>query len=334
MKKIFSILVLATTLIATGISAKAQGQFVLDKTISLPGDGGYDYSYINEPTRTLYVSHGTMVHAIDLKTEKLIGTISGMAGVHGIAVVNDLNLGFISDGKANAVIAFDLKNLKIIKSIPITGEGPDAIIYDAFSKKIFAFCGESKNASVVDPKTLKQSGSVDLGGAPEFAVADGKGLIYNNLEDKSHLVIINTKTLKVTKNYDLQPCGGPTGMALDAANKRLFTVCRENKGLSVIDIATGKVLQTLPIGAGVDAVEYDAAKKLVFVSNGDGTASIFKQKTADQYELFQTLTTQNRAKTMALDPVTHKIYFSVADFEKGTRTAKPNSFKLLVYKLK
>ena len=273
-----------------------------------------------------------MVHVIDLKTEKLIGTISGMGGVHGIAVVNDLNLGFISDGKANAVIAFDLKTLKIIKSIPLTGEGPDAIIYDPFSKKIFAFCGDSNNASVVDPKTLTQSGSVDLGGAPEFAVADGKGLIYNNLEDKSHLVIIDTKTMKVTENYDLQPCGGPTGMALDTANQRLFTVCRENKGLSVIDIATGKVIQTLAIGAGVDAVEYDAATKMVFVSNGDGTASIFKQKTADQYELFQTLITQNRAKTMALDLTTHKIYFSVADFEPGTRKAIPNTFKLLVYK--
>lgn len=334
MNKFFSIIAVVFLLAGTGIAAKAQGQFILDKTISLPGDGGYDYLYVNEPTRTLYVSHGTMVHAIDLKTEKLIGTISGMGGVHGIAVVNDLNRGFISDGKANAIIAFDTKTLKIIKSIPISGTGPDAIIYDPFSKKIFAFCGDSKNASVVDPKMLTQSGSVDLGGAPEFAVADGKGLIYNNLEDKSHLDIINTKTLKVIKNYDLQPCGGPTGMALDLVNQRLFTVCRENKGLSIVDITNGKVIQTLAIGAGVDAVEYDATNKLVFASNGDGTATIFKQKTPDQYELMQTLTTQNRAKTMALDPLTHKIYFSVATFEPGTRKAIPNSFKLLVYKSK
>ncbi len=334
MKKIFSLFALSFILALGGIAANAQGQYILDKTISLPGDGGYDYLYLNEPTRTLYVSHGTMVHAIDLKTGKLIGTISGMAGVHGVAIVNDLNRGYISDGRANAVIAFDTKTLKIIKSIPISGKGPDAIMYDAFSKKIFAFCGDSNNASVIDPQSLTQMGTVDLGGAPEFAVADGKGLIYNNLEDKSHLDVINSKTLKVTKNYDLAPCGGPTGLALDLKDNRLFTACRENKGLSIVDISTGKVIQTLPIGAGVDAVEYDAVNKLVFVSNGDGTATIFKQESSDKYILLQTLTTQYRAKTMALDPMTHKIYFSVASFEKGTRKTLPNSFKLLVYKAK
>lgn len=292
------------------------------------------YLYLNEPTRTLYVSHGTMVHAIDLKTEKLIGTISGMDGVHGIVIVNNLNRGFISDGRANAVIAFDTKTLKIIKSIPVSGKGLDAIMYDPFSKKIFAFCGDSNNASVVDLQTLTQTGTVDLGGAPEFAVADGKGLIYNNLEDGSHLDVINSKTLKVIKNYDLSPFGGPTGMALDLKDNRLFTACGENKGLRIVDISTGKVMQTLPIGAGVDAVEYDAMNKLVFVSNGDGTATIFKQESPDSYKLFQTLNTQYRAKTMALDPLTHKIYFSVASFEKGTRKTLPNSFKLLVYKSK
>lgn len=331
MKKILSILTLVFALASISIAAKAQSQYVLDKTISLPGDGGYDYLYLNEPTRTLYVSHGTRVHAIDLNTEKLIGTINGMGGVHGIAIANDLNRGFISDGKADAVIAFDTKTLKIIKSIPITGKGPDAIIYDPYSKKIFAFCGDSNNASVVDPKNLSQTKTVELGGAPEFAVADGKGLIYNNLEDKSHLDIIDTKTFKVIHNYDLSPCGGPTGMALDMGDKRLFTVCRQNKGMSVVDITSGKIIQTLPIGAGVDAVIYDAVNKLIFVSNGDGTATIFKQINPDKYELYQTLTTQNRAKTMALDPVTHKIYFSVVDFEKGTKKAIPNSFKLLVY---
>ncbi len=334
MKKIFSILAVAFALTTYSIAAKAQSQYVLDKTISLPRDGGYDYLYVDDPNRTLYVSHGSMVHAIDLNTEKLIGTISGMGGVHGIAIVNDLNRGFISDGRADAVIAFDTKTLKIIKSIPITGKGPDAIIYDPYSKKIFAFCGDSNNASVVDPKTLAQTGSVDLDGAPEFAVADGKGLIYNNLEDKSHLDIIDTKTFKVIHNYDLSPCGGPTGMALDEADHRLFTAGRENKGMSIVDITNGKIIQTLPIGAGVDAVKYDAVNKLVFVSNGDGTATIFKQINPDKYELIQTLTTQNRAKTMALDPITHKIYFSVVDFEDGSRKTVPNSFKLLVYHLK
>lgn len=334
MKKFLSILTCAFVLTASAFTAKAQSQYVFENTIALPGNGSYDYLYINQPTRTLYVSHESSVNVIDLKTEKLIGTIGSMGKTHGIAIVNNLNRGFISDSKQNAVVAFDTKTLKIIKTITITGKKPDAIIYDPFSKKIFAFCGDSNNASVVDPKTLKQTGSVDLGGAPEFAIADGKGLIYNNLEDKSHLDIIDTKTFKVIHNYDLSPCGGPTGMALDKVNQRLFTVCRANKGMSVVNINTGKIIQTLPIGAGVDAVKYDAVNKLVFVSNGDGTATIFKQTNPDKYELLQTLTTQNRAKTMALDPITHKIYFSVADFEKGTNKAVPNSFKLLVYHLK
>jgi YVTN family beta-propeller protein len=210
--------------------------------------------------------------------------------------------------------------------------GPDAIMYDPYSDRVFTFNGESNNSSVIDPKTMKQVGTVALGGAPEFAVADGKGKIYNNLEDKSSLNVIDSKTLKVIKNYPFAPCGGPTGLALDAANQRLFTVCRENKGISVVDINTGKVTTTLPIGAGVDAVAYDAETKLIFVSCGDGTTSIIKQKSADEYALVQVLKTEQRAKTLALDTKTHKIYLSVAQFEPGTRKALPNTFKVLVYK--
>ncbi|HEY4197097.1 MAG TPA: YncE family protein, partial [Mucilaginibacter sp.] len=307
--------------------------YVAEKTIPLPGNGGYDYAYIDQENHTLYASHGTAVNVVDLKTEKVTGTISNMKGVHGIAVVNDLNRGFISDGKANGVFAFDTKTLKMIKMIPVTGTDADGIIYDPFSKKVFVFEGDSHAAVVIDPQELKQVGKIDLGGGPEFAVSDGKGLVYNNLEDKSSLNVIDAKTLTVLKNYPLAPCGGPTGLAIDKANQRLFTACRENKGMSVVDIATGKVVQTLPIGAGVDAVVYDADNKLVIASNGDGTASIFKQDSPDSYTLVQTLTTQYRAKTMAMDFSTHKLYFPVADFQKGTKTQVPDSFKLLVYKL-
>jgi len=336
MKKILFLLLSVATysLINPKTACSQEKQYVLDKTLSLPGNGSYDYLYIDQSTQTLYVSHGTAVHVIDLKTEKLTGTIDNMKGVHGIAIVNELSRGFISDGKDNAVVAFDIKTLKIIKTIAITGKKPDAIIYDTFSKKIFAFNGDSHDASVVDPKKLEQSGSVKLNGAPEFAVADGKGKIYNNLEDKSSLDVINSKTLKVEQNYSLAPCGGPTGIAIDKANNRLFTVCRENKGLSVVDIASGNVLQTLPIGVGVDAVVYDAQNKLLFASNGDGTATIFKQESPDKYTLVQTLVTQNRAKTMAINEATHKIYFSAAEFVKGTKTLAPDSFKILVYKIK
>jgi YVTN family beta-propeller protein len=306
--------------------------YVLDKTIDLTGDGGYDYLSIDKANNKLYVSHGTMVNVIDLATDKQVGVIDNMKGVHGIAIDNKANRGFISDGRANAVVAFDLKTLKIIETIPVDAKGPDAIMYDTFSDRVFSFNGESNNSSVVDPNTLKQVGTVALGGGPEFAVPDGKGLIYNNLEDKNSLNVIDAKTLKVIKNYPLAPGGGPTGIALDEKNKRTFSVCRENKGMEVVDVIGGKVVATVPIGAGVDAVAYDPETKLVFCSNGDGTTTIIKQESADKYAVIQTLKTQVRAKTLALDTKTHKIYLSVATYEGTTRKVVPGTFKVLVYK--
>lgn len=333
MKKIILNLAFIASVSLTSQFVHAQ-TYVLDKTIPLPGDGSYDYLSIDQSNNRLYVSHGTTVNVIDLKTEKPAGVINNLNGIHGIAIDNKANRGFISDGKANAVVAFDLKTFKVITTIPLKdAEGPDAIMYDPYADRVFSFNGDSNNSSVVDPNTLKQVGTVALGGAPEFAVADGKGKIYNNLEDKSSLNVIDSKTFKVIKNYPLTPCGGPTGLALDAANARLFTVCRENKGMSVVDINTGKVVTTLPIGAGVDAVAYDAVTKLIFCSCGDGTTTIIKQQSADQYNVIQTLKTPVRAKTLTLDSQTHKIYLSVAEFEKGTRKALPNTFKVLVYKL-
>ncbi|WP_183557266.1 YncE family protein [Mucilaginibacter sp. SP1R1] len=327
--------VLILAMLAAGLApfiSRAQ-VYAPDKTIAIPGDGSYDYLTIDKVNRRLYVSHGTAVNVIDLTTDQPIGLVDNMKGVHGIAIVNSLNRGFISDGKANAVVAFDLKTLKVIATIALTdANGPDAIMYDPYSNRVFSFNGESNNSSVIDPGTLKQVGTIALGGGPEFAVADGKGKIYNNLEDKSSLNVIDSKALKVIKNYPLAPCGGPTGLALDAAGQRLFTVCRENKGVSVVNTNTGKVVSTLPIGAGVDAVVYDPETKLIFCSCGDGTTTIIKQKTADDYSVVQILKTANRAKTMALDNQTHKIYLSVAEFEPGTRKTLPNTFKVLVFK--
>lgn len=328
MKKIL-FAVWCSSLITLALHAQT---YVADKSISLPGDAGYDYLSIDKVNHRLYVSHGSMVNVIDLQTEQPVGVIGDMKGVHGIAIDNKANRGFISDGRANAVVAFDLKTLKIIATIPVDAKGPDAIMYDSFSDRIFSFNGESNNSSVIDPNTLKQVGTVDLGGGPEFAVADGKGLIYNNLEDKNSLNIISSKTLKVIKNYPLAPCGGPTGLALDNVNHRLFTVCRENKGMSVVDANSGKVIATLPIGAGVDAVAYDPETKLVFCSCGDGTTTIIKQLSADHYSVVQTLKTPLRARTLTLDTHTHKIYLSVAEFETGTRKALPNTFRVMVYK--
>lgn len=331
MKKI--ILSLGFAIVAAlPLSLKAQ-TYVFDKAIALPGDAGWDYLSIDKVNHRLYVSHGNSVNVVDLGTEQPVGVIANLKGIHGIAIDNKANRGFISDGRADAVVAFDLKTLDTLATIPVTAKGPDAIIYDPYSDRVYSFNGESNNSSVVDPNTLKQVGTIDLGGGPEFAVSDGKGKIYNNLEDKNSLNVIDVKSMKVIANYPLAPGGGPTGIAMDIKNGRTFSGCRENKGVSIVDIKTGKVITTLPIGAGVDAVAYDPELKLVFCSCGDGTVTIIKQLSADSYAVIQTLKTQNRARTMALDTKTHKIYLSVADVQPGTRKALPNTFKVLVYKL-
>ena len=307
-------------------------QYAFDKKISLPGDGGYDYMAIDEVNHHLFVSHGTEFNVVDLATEQPVGVISGMKGVHGIAIVNEVNKGFISDGKAGAVVVVDLTSLKVIKTISLPATDEDAIIYDPASKRVFVFNGDSKSSCAMDIHSLELVKTIDLGGGPEFAVSNGAGLLYNNIEDLSVLKVIDSRALTVTGTWPLAPCGGPTGIAMDIPNQRLFTGCRGNKGLSVVDAKSGKVIQTLPIGAGVDAVIYDAAQRLVFVSNGDATATIIKQESADKYSVLQTLATQPRAKTMAFDKKTRKLYFSAPQFEPGTRKAVPGSFAVYVYK--
>jgi DNA-binding beta-propeller fold protein YncE len=333
MRKFFHHLVFTVIITVSVTSVKAQQTqvYTFEKKIALPGNGGYDYLSIDSINRHLFVSHGTAVNIIDLNTELPVGSVDNMKGVHGIAVVNEINKGFISDGKDDAVVVFDLITFKTLKTIKLTSKKPDGIIYDPFSKKIFAFCGDSNDACIIDINSLTQTGTIDLGGAPEFAVADGKGLIYNNLEDKSSLAVIDTRTMKVINTYPLKPCGGPTGMALDEGSQRLFTACRENKGMSVVDINSGKVITTVPIGSGVDAVAYDRRSHLVFCSNGDGTTTIIKQDTPDKYSIIQTLPTQQRAKTLSLDKLTHKLFLSAPQFEPGTKNIIPDSFAVLIY---
>ncbi len=334
MKKSINQFIFLAVVTLFSVAGKAQKTplYSFEKKIALPGNSGYDYLSIDTINHHLFVSHGTSVNVIDLTTEKPIASIDNMKGVHGIAVVNEVNKGFISDGKDDAVAVFDLTTFKTIKTIKLSGKKPDAIMYDPFSKKVLAFCGDSNDACVIDIDSLTETGTVALGGAPEFAVADGKGLVYNNLEDKSSLAVIDTKTMKVIHTYPLAPCGGPTGMALDKINQRLFIACRENKGMSVVDINSGKLITTVPIGAGVDAVAYDASSHLIFCSNGDGTATIIQQESADKYAVVQTLTTQQRAKTLAFDKSTRKLYLSAPQFEPGTKNVVPNSFAVFVYK--
>jgi DNA-binding beta-propeller fold protein YncE len=328
-KKLPFLALLVLSLVSQTVKAQ---QYVFDKKIPVPGDGGYDYMAIDEVNRRLFVSHGTAFNVVDLATEKPIAVIDGLKGVHGIAIVNEVNKGFISDGKADAVVVIDLTTFKVITTIKLPATDEDAIIYDPFSKKVFVFNGDSKNTCVININTLKLEKTIDLGGGPEFAVSDGKGLIYNNIEDLNSLKVIDTKSMTVKATYPLSPCGQPTGLAFDAANHRLFTGCRTNKGLSVVDAKDGKVITTLPIGAGVDAVVYDAGDKLIFVSNGDATATIIRQESADKYSVVQTLATAPRARTMTMDKKTKKIYFSAPEFQPGTRNIIPGTFAVLVYK--
>ena len=330
MNKLFRPALLAI-LVAFGFSANAQ-QYAFDKKISLPGDAGYDYLAIDSVNNHLFVSHGTSFNVVDLATEQPVGVIEGMQGVHGIAIVNSVDRGFISDGRGKSVVVIDLKSFQKVKTIELPAEDEDGIIYDPFSGKVFCFCGDSKCVCVIDPVSMTMVKKIDLGGGPEFAVSNGNGLVYNNIEDLSSLKVIDSKTLAVTATYPLAPCGGPTGIAFDKGHQRLFTGCRANKGLSVVDALSGKVITTLPIGAGVDAVIYDAADALIFVSNGDATTTIIHQDDADKYSVIQTLATQPRAKTMAMDMRTKKIYLSAPQFEPGTRKIVPGTFAVYVYK--
>jgi DNA-binding beta-propeller fold protein YncE len=199
---------------------------------------------------------------------------------------------------------------------------------------VLVFNGDSRNSCVIDPKTLELVKTIDLGGSPEFAVSNGKGLAYNNIEDQSSMKVIDLKTMTVKATWPLAPCGQPTGLAYDARDQRLFTVCRANKGMSVLDAGTGKVITTVPIGAGVDAVAYDEADRLVLASNGDGTATIIRQESPDSYSVVQTLTTAPRAKTMAFDKKSKKIYFSAPEFQPGTRNIIPGTFTVFVFRPK
>ncbi len=329
-KFIFIVCISFYTIIA---SAQQSNVYTFDKAVSVPGDGGYDYLFIDQVNNKLFVSHGATVNVIDIATETVVATISDMKGVHGIATVNSAGKGFISDGKANSVVVFDINTFKKIKTIKLSGKKPDAIMYDPFSNKVFAFNGGSDNVSVIDVDSLKETNVIPLDGAPEFAVSDGRGKIYDNLEDKNLLKTIDSKSLKVINTWPLTNCLAPSGLAIDTVNKRLFTVGADSKNLLVLDAESGKIINTLPIGSGVDAVVFDEATKLILASCGDGVTTIIKQESADKYVIVQKLSTPKRARTMALDTKTHKIYLSVADFVPGARTVVPNSFKVLIYKM-
>jgi YVTN family beta-propeller protein len=292
-------------------SFSAESGYSILKKIPIPGQGGWDYLSVDDAARRLYVSHGTQVEVIDLDSLSLLGTISKTPGVHGIAIAAELGRGFISNGQGNNVTIFDLKTLKPLGEVP-TGQKPDAIIYDPATSRVFAFNGGSNSSTAIDAASGKVAGTVNLGGGPEFAAADGKGYVFNNLEDESEVLKINSRELKVEQRWRTAPCSSPSSMAMDRANRRLFIGCR-SKVMAVLNADTGKVITTLPIGDHVDATAFDSATSLIFNSNGEGTVTVIHQDSPDNYSVIDTVKTLPRAKTMALDPKTHRLFLSTAE---------------------
>jgi len=298
-------------LMAFSASAFADGGYHIIKKIPIPGQGGWDYLIVDEAARRLYVSHGTQVEVLDVDSGTVVGKIPNTLGVHGIALAPELGRGFVSDGQTSTVTIFDLKSLQTIGQAP-TGKKPDGIIYDSATSQVFAFNGGSNSATVISAADGKVAGTVDLGGGPEFAAADGKGYVFDNLEDESQIVEINSRKLAVEQRWPVAPCQSPSSMAMDIPNRRIFIGCR-SKVMAVVDADSGKVITTAPIGDHVDATAFDADSRLIFNSNGEGTITVIHQDTPDKYSVVETVKTVARAKTMALDRKTHQLFLSTAE---------------------
>lgn len=264
-----------------------------------------------EGARRLYVSHGTQVEVVDVDSGAIVGKIEKTLGVHGIAIDPESGRGFASNGQSSTVTIFDLKTLKTIAEVPV-GKKPDAIIFDPATSRVFAFNGDSDSVTAIQAADGKVVGTVDLGGGPEFAVADGAGYVYDNLEDASLVVKINARTLKVEQRWPTAPCSAPSSIAMDRPNRRLFIGCR-SKVMAVMNADTGKVITTLPIGDHVDATAFDAGSRLIFNSNGEGTVTVVHQDSPDKYSVVENVKTVPKAKTMALDTKTHRLFLSTAE---------------------
>ena len=314
----------------TSVSAQTP-TYSFIKKIALPGDGKWDYMKMDGERERLFVSHGDRVHVVDLKTDAPIGEITGLKGVHGIGLAKDLNKGYITNGTDNVITIFDYNTFKVLKSLTVTGKKADAILYDKFSHRIFVFNNGSGNAVAIDANTDTVVGTVEMGGAPEFAASNETGSIFNNNEDTNELTEFDAKTLAIKHKYSLAPNEVPTGLAIDVANNRLFSVCRKTKTLVVMDASTGKIVQTLPIGGGVDGVVYEKDLKLIMTSNGEGTVTIIHQDSPDTYSVAQTLATKPGQKTIVHRGTTHNIFLSGADYKEGTKEIVPNTFGVSVY---
>ena len=322
---------------AAAVFAAAPTYKVITK-IKIGGGNRWDYSFVDSDNHRLYVSHGGQTEVVDTNTDKLVGTIMGTTGVHGIAIANDLGVGFTSDGGDNDVTVFDLKTLAVKSKIK-TGQNPDSIIYEPTSHRVFTFNGKSSDSTAIDAKTLAViAASIPVGGTPEFAQVDGKGHIYVNIEDKNEIIEVDAKNALVAKRYSIAPCDEPSGLAFDLKKINLYSVCN-NKMMIVSNPATGKVLATPAIGAGPDGVAFDDG--YAFSANGrDGNITMVGETSPGKFEVVATIETQRLARTIAADQKAHKLYLPAAetgppavgkDGKQGKNPSQvPDSFEIVV----
>jgi DNA-binding beta-propeller fold protein YncE len=315
----------------------ASGTYAVSEVLRVGGEGRWDYVAIDPRSKILYVPRQTHTQMILATTGQVITDVPNTPGVHGVALVPELHRAFASNGQGNSVTVFDLDSGRVLGAIA-AGEKPDAIIYDPASQRVLAFNGKSSNVTVIDPRQDPKSAitwSIQLDGAPESAVSDHLGHVYVNLEDQNAVEVIDTRAMAVIDVWKIEGGEAPTGIALDPVRNRLYCGCH-NRVMAVLDIGTGKTLATLPIGKGVDACEFDAVTGKAFASCGDGTLTIARETTPGTFEVIQTVATRPGARTMTLDPLTHKIYLPTAEFVQATTQrngrpeVKPGSFMIVV----
>ncbi len=328
----------AALAVALACAATNAPPYRLLKTVTLGGEGGWDYLVVDPEARRLYIARDTRVQVLDADTLKPVGDIAGVDGAHGVALAPELGRGFATAGRADRVVIFDLKTLKVLKNVK-TGRKPDAVVYEPATRRVLAFDGDGREATVIDAVGGGVVATLPLGGKPEFAVADGRGTVYVNSEDTSELLALDVKTPKVRSRFPLKPCLEPTGLALDAAHYRLFSVCG-NQTMAVVDAASGTIIATPPIGARPDAAAFDAAGRALS-SNGGGTLTVVARGADGRWSSVQTVATRRGARTMALDPKTGRLFLVTADFGPAPAPTPaqprprprmiPGTFVLLVY---
>jgi DNA-binding beta-propeller fold protein YncE len=303
--------IVIVALLATCVAAPGPGYHLLN-TYKLGGDGGWDYLTFDGDAHRLFIARATRVMVVDADSGKLLGEIPDTPGVHGIALAPEFGRGFISNGREGTVTIFDLKTLKSLGKVQ-TGDNPDAILYDPATKRVFTFNGRSHDSTAIDAAKGGVVGTIKLDGKPEFAVSDGKGEIFVNIEDKSELVALDARKLEVKSRWPLAPCEEPSGLAIDLKNRRLFSGC-SNKLMAILDADSGKLLATLPIGEGVDATKFDPETNFAFNSCWDGTMTVIREDSPSKFSVAETVPTQKGARTMALDPKTHRVFTVTANF--------------------